>query len=193
MIPLQTGIACHEIGHTLGFWHEQSRFDRNDYIKLVTHNIYELEYGNFARASRRVMDDFGVPYDLGSVMHYGPKVSAGVAEKDLSAREPTILGVQRQRRYHDTYVGQELSEDNRPKGKAFFRRYQAGQHRLLRKYEQLSLYLCVFTDQNCFAFQAYALAVAYHANTADIPTRLEAAVDAKFANARLDSAAPTAM
>jgi hypothetical protein len=62
-------IMAHELAHTLGIWHEQSRPDRDRYIRINEDNIRSGREHNFD-----LHDDAGHygPYDFDSVMHYGP-------------------------------------------------------------------------------------------------------------------------
>ena len=58
----------HEIGHSIGFWHEQSRPDRDGYLTLLRDNIVPEWIGQFD--VRTNVDYQGEHYDYGSVMHY---------------------------------------------------------------------------------------------------------------------------
>lgn len=66
------GVAAHEILHTLGYFHEQSRTDRDSYIVINTSNIESGKEHNFQTFSQQGYDgkNFG-PYDYQSIMHYG--------------------------------------------------------------------------------------------------------------------------
>lgn len=53
-----------------GFWHEQSRTDRDDYIEIVYGNIMSSMQYNFQKMNSRQIDLLDTPYDTCSVMHY---------------------------------------------------------------------------------------------------------------------------
>lgn len=67
---LTIGTPVHEMMHALGFFHEQSRSDRDDYVTIEWDNIEPGEERQFAKFDPDKISAFGVEYDYGSVMHY---------------------------------------------------------------------------------------------------------------------------
>uniref|UniRef100_A0A3Q1HS68 Metalloendopeptidase n=1 Tax=Anabas testudineus TaxID=64144 RepID=A0A3Q1HS68_ANATE len=78
------GTVEHEFLHALGFWHEQSRADRDDYVDIMWDRIEPGKEHNFNTYDDTVSSALGVPYDYGSVMHYS-KTSFNIGS------EPTIV------------------------------------------------------------------------------------------------------
>ena len=64
------GVAMHEIGHSIGFWHEHTRPDRDSYVEILKENILDNHLSDFEIRLASEIDSLGIPYDLDSIMHY---------------------------------------------------------------------------------------------------------------------------
>lgn len=62
------GIVQHEINHSLGFYHEHTRSDRDNYVVINWQNISPSMQSNFNKENT---NNLNTPYDYSSVMHYG--------------------------------------------------------------------------------------------------------------------------
>ncbi|PNF32679.1 hypothetical protein B7P43_G13113 [Cryptotermes secundus] len=76
--PNEPGVGCfrlgtieHELLHALGFFHQQSATERDDYVTIHWENIQEGTENNFNKYNASTITSFGVEYDYNSVMHYG--------------------------------------------------------------------------------------------------------------------------
>ena len=73
--------VTHELLHMLGFVHEHMRPDRDDFITIHKENIVagmekNFERKNYSRTdffSEVDVDQMNTPYDVSSLLHYGPQ------------------------------------------------------------------------------------------------------------------------
>jgi len=68
---VHVGVIVHEALHAVGFWHEQSRPDRDNYVSIYWKNIMSGLSYNFQAKSNHAVELTELPYDQGSIMHYG--------------------------------------------------------------------------------------------------------------------------
>ncbi|ELT91374.1 hypothetical protein CAPTEDRAFT_118546, partial [Capitella teleta] len=80
------GRMQHELLHTLGFYHEQQRPDRDKFVRINWNNIKQgnCKYHDFMRLNpgRKMHPD--LPYDYDSVLHY---------PKHAFAVDPTVPSI----------------------------------------------------------------------------------------------------
>jgi hypothetical protein len=86
---INKGIVMHELLHALGFFHEHTRADRDQYVNVFYENIdpaYAFDYDIVENAIQ-----FGIPYDYESIMHYGSYAFA--KDRNKPAMTPKQSGV----------------------------------------------------------------------------------------------------
>jgi len=81
LVPL---IVSHELMHALGFFHEQSRPDRDDFIEIEFSNIPRDLYSQF-RVYATGTSTLDFPYNYFSIMHYEWNAFA------IDPKKPTII------------------------------------------------------------------------------------------------------
>ncbi|XP_076819483.1 astacin-like metalloendopeptidase isoform X1 [Clavelina lepadiformis] len=84
----QRGVIIHETMHAMGFWHEQSRYDRDDYVEIKWENIQSGKEHNFDKYTEYEIQTLGEAYDYSSIMHYYDTAFSANGEPTIVALYP---------------------------------------------------------------------------------------------------------
>ncbi|KDR19395.1 zinc metalloproteinase nas-13-like isoform X2 [Zootermopsis nevadensis] len=95
--PNEPGVGCfrlgtieHELLHTLGFYHQQSATDRDDYVTIHWENIQPGTENNFNKYNASSITNFGVEYDYDSVLHYSAYSFSKNGEKTIEPKDENV-------------------------------------------------------------------------------------------------------
>lgn len=80
------GIIIHELLHVLGLWHEQSVYNRDEYIRVNYENIVSGTEHNFNK--RNEVNNLNVGYDYSSIMHYSARAGSKNGWNTIDAINP---------------------------------------------------------------------------------------------------------
>ncbi|XP_071535007.1 zinc metalloproteinase nas-14-like [Panulirus ornatus] len=120
------GVIFHELMHTIGFPHQQTRSDRDEYVKIHVENIDPKHLRNFKKMKGKNahLITVGIPYDYNSLMHYpingfsngkGPtmtilKPHAGFVGQDDEPSRSDIASINRLYECWDHYLGDDIPD-----------------------------------------------------------------------------------
>lgn len=85
---LDLATTLHELMHAVGFYHEQSRMDRDEYVRIYPQNIMQGQFGNFKKYLTNTLNQ---PYDFNSIMHYRNNEFSKNGFNTIEAKQNTRL------------------------------------------------------------------------------------------------------
>ena len=83
-------VVIHELGHAIGFYHEHTRPDRDDYIDVIYDNIREGLENQFYKFQPGQTNTLGLGYDFQSIMHYRRNTFSKDGSDTIRAKNPSV-------------------------------------------------------------------------------------------------------
>nr|XP_029707783.1 astacin-like metalloprotease toxin 2 [Aedes albopictus] len=91
------GTVLHELMHTLGFLHQHTRPDRDQYVQILYENIIQSPeiLFNFEIIEPWTNFAFPLPYDYDSIMHYKPAMYSKDPQRlvTIATKNPTVTSI----------------------------------------------------------------------------------------------------
>ncbi|XP_069160135.1 protein SpAN [Procambarus clarkii] len=84
---------AHALGHAVGFVHEHSRSDRDDFVHINQENIIPRYVDKFTKTSPSGVNNFSVAYDYTSLMHYKDKTYTINGKPTIVTLDPLLQGL----------------------------------------------------------------------------------------------------
>jgi hypothetical protein len=81
------GAVIHEIGHTVGLAHEQSRFDRDDYVTIHFENIDADKVSQFDKTNFQAIGE----YDITSIMQYDSTAFSNNGKPSMTDKSDNVI------------------------------------------------------------------------------------------------------
>ncbi|RCN53305.1 shTK domain protein [Ancylostoma caninum] len=90
---MQYDTAIHELMHSVGFYHEHERWDRDNHIRILWQNIDRDAYDQFGKVDLSESSYYGQVYDYYSIMHYDSLAFSKNGLETMVARRPEMTVV----------------------------------------------------------------------------------------------------
>ena len=98
------GVILHEIMHAAGFWHEQARADRDDYVEILWDNIQPGKEDQFKKKNLGTITHLDTQYDYCSIMHYRSNVFSKNGRPTIVKKQQGGCELNHKKDYSDTDI-----------------------------------------------------------------------------------------